>query len=74
MDTRLYYRIYKDFSKKNIDIRKIIGIYIYIYIYIYILSLLFFIWWSPFIPSRNLDEVFPLITIYGSNVPLQPLS
>ena len=29
--------------------------YIYIYIYIYIC---FFIWWSPFIPSRNLDEVF----------------
>ena len=30
----------------------------YSYIYIYILLLLFFIWRSPFIPSRNLDEVF----------------
>ena len=29
------------------------NIYIYIYIYIVIV-----IWWSPFIPSRNLDEVF----------------
>ena len=26
-----------------------------IYIYIYIVILF---WWSPFIPSRNLDEVF----------------
>ena len=24
----------------------------------YVLLLLLFIWWSPFIPSRNLDEVF----------------
>ena len=32
--------------------------YIDIYIYIYILLFFFFIWWSPFIPSRNLDEVF----------------
>ena len=27
------------------------------YIYIYIVIVIF-IWWSPFIPSRNLDEVF----------------
>ena len=34
-----------------------IFIYIYIYIYIYIVIVIF-IWLSPFIPSRNLDEVF----------------
>ena len=28
--------------------------YIYIYIYIYIVIVIV-IWWSPFIPSRNLD-------------------
>ena len=39
---------------KYIDIN-----YIYIYIYIYIvIVIVIFIWWSPFIPSRNLDEVF----------------
>ena len=27
-------------------------------IYYVIVILLFCIWWSPFIPSRNLDEVF----------------
>ena len=33
-------------------------IYIYIYIYIYIVIIIYiFIWWSPFIPSKNLDEV-----------------
>ena len=40
-------------------IKILIGKQIYIYIYIYnkyILLLLF--WWSPFIPSMNLDEVF----------------
>ena len=31
-------------------------------------------WWSPFIPSRNLDEVFTYNHIYGSNVPSKPLS
>ena len=30
----------------------------YIKLIIYILLLLFCIWWSPFIPSRNLYEVF----------------
>ena len=29
-----------------------------IYIYIVIIIFVIFIWWSPFIPSRNLDEVF----------------
>ena len=29
----------------------------YIYIVIVIIIVIF-IWWSPFIPSRNLDEVF----------------
>ena len=33
------------------------NIYIYIYIYIYIVIVVF-IWWSPFIPSRNLYDVF----------------
>ena len=28
----------------------------------------YFIWWRPFIPSRNYMK-FSLITIYGSNVP-----
>ena len=28
------------------------------YIYIVIVVIVIFIWWSPFIPSRNLDEVF----------------
>ena len=32
-------------------------LYIYIYIYI-VIVIVIFIWWSPFIPSRNLDEVF----------------
>ena len=33
-------------------------IYIYIYIYIYIIVLAILFLWIPFIPSRNLDEVF----------------
>ena len=37
----------------NIFEHIIYSIYIYIVIVIVI-----FIWWSPFIPSRNLDEVF----------------
>ena len=39
---------------------KYIYIYIYIYIFIYIVFVVvvIFIWWSLFIPSRNLDEVF----------------
>ena len=49
----------------------------YVYYNIHILLLLFVIvisiWWSPFVPSRNLDEV-SLIIIYGSNVPSKPLS
>ena len=28
-----------------------------IYIYIYCYCCCYFIWWSPFIPYRNLDEV-----------------
>ena len=48
-------------------------VYIYVYIYIYIVIVVIFIWWSPFIPFRNIDEV-SLITIYGSNVPSKPLS
>ena len=32
------------------------GIYIYIYIYCY--CYYYFIWWGPFISSRNLDDVF----------------
>ena len=42
----------------NIIIQILTHIHIYTYIYIYIVI---FIWctpWSPFIPSRNLDEVF----------------
>ena len=39
--------------------------YIRMHIVIFI-DILF--WWSPFIPSRKLDEVL-LINIYGSNVP-----
>ena len=29
-----------------------------VYIYIYIYCYCYFIWWSPFIPSKNLDEDF----------------
>ena len=35
-----------------------IYIYIYIYIYAIVIVIVIFIWWRPFIPSRNLDEVF----------------
>ena len=38
-----------------------------LYIYI-IIVIVIFIWWSPFNPSRNLDEVFTYNHIYGSNV------
>ena len=37
----------------------ICSIYIYMCIYIYIVVI--FIWWSPFIPTRNLNEVFTYI-------------
>ena len=33
-------------------------IYIYIYIIYIVIVIVIIIWWSPFIPSRNLDEVF----------------
>ena len=48
----------------------------YIYpnlLHIYILLLMLLLLFGPFIPSRNIDEVF-IITIYGSNVPSKPLS
>ena len=45
----------------KISIHKIPYIYIYIYIYIVIVI---FIWWSPFIPSRNLDEVLTVFEPY----------
>ena len=32
--------------------------YIYIYIYIIVIAIIILFWWSSFIPSRNLDEVF----------------
>ena len=32
--------------------------YTYVYIYVYVCVYVIVIWWSPFIPSRNLDEVF----------------
>ena len=32
--------------------------YIVYNIYIIVIVIVIFIWWSPFIPSRNLDEVF----------------
>ena len=35
----------------------IINSFTHIYIYI-VIVIVIFIWWSPFIPSRNLDEVF----------------
>ena len=50
------------------------NLFIYIYIYIVIVVIVIFIWWSPFIPSRNLDEVVTYNHIYGSNVPSKPLS
>ena len=45
-----------------------------IYKYIIHIVIVIVIWWSPFIPSRNLDEVFTYNHIYGSNVPSKPLS
>ena len=40
-----------DWTLNNLVVSLLYIIYIYIYIVI-------FIWWSPFIPSRNLDKVF----------------
>ena len=46
------------FIKKKYEFSEIINvIIIFKCIYIYIVIVIF-IWWSPFIPSRNLDEVF----------------
>ena len=36
----------------------LLKLYNYIYIYICYLLFSYFIWWSPFIPSRNLDDIF----------------
>ena len=30
---------------------------IVMYLYVIVIVIVIFIWWSPFIPSRNLDEV-----------------
>ena len=54
-----------------VDIHIYIYIYIYIHTYIYILTyyivivivIVIFIWWSIFIPSRNLDEVFTYMAL-----------
>ena len=29
-----------------------------VYVIVIVIVIVIFIWWSPFIPSRNLDEVF----------------
>ena len=47
--------------------------YIYIYIYINVVIVIF-IWWSPFIPSRNLDEVFTYNHIYMALMSLRSRS
>ena len=48
-----------------------------LYIYLYCINhndvIVIFISVEPFVPSRNLDEVY-IITIYGSNVPSKPFS
>ena len=76
-----YYQINKTVYIINIDYTKNVMLlciqtgYIYIYIYCYYC---YFIWWSPFIPSNNLDNVFTYnhiyMTVYGSGVLSKPLS
>ena len=67
----MYYKISNIINLITLIILIILSEYIIKYTYIYFII---FIWWSPFIPSRNLDEMFTYnymvnhITNYNHNV------